>query len=198
VYSNAIPVVADQTASPLWVEIPAAVNSIIAAAALIVAGCFAYMRFVRGRVLHAACRLKLSTKLLVMADDVRAMVITAIVQNAGSLRLIFPLPLVQSVTIYRADTAIWADAIEWGDVLWTEGLYRKRDILTIEGVEQADYSLEPGESIRRDLLVPLPSDPCMAYRVAMHVEACPQLMWRTRPAQTWETEVVFVGGEPDG
>lgn len=58
--------------------------------------------------------------------------------------------------------------------------------------------LEPGERLLRALLVPLPVGDWVAYRVAMHIQACVKMIWRTRPVDSWETEMIVFGDRDHG
>lgn len=182
---------------PLWVEVPATISSIITAAGLIVAGTWAYVRFARGRILHASCKLGLSARKLTMYGDTAALKITATIENSGGLRLLFPASSSQTIAISEADPTIWEDAVQNGEVLWSEGRFYRTDILTHEGAKRDLRTLEPGEQMRRFILVPLADHTCTAYRISMYVEARPKLMWRTQAPHYWETELMFGAEETD-
>jgi hypothetical protein len=187
-----------QTATPLWVQVPTVINYLITAAGIIIAGAWAYVRFARGRILHATCNLGLNVKQLDMPDGARALKITATITNSGGLRLILPLWSDQLITVYRCDSVLWNDAVNHEDkeVLWSEGKFHECNILELEGVRR-ERILEPGERLRRYILVPVVSNPCAAYRIGMSVRAIPKLMWRTQPERMWETEFVFGEKETD-
>lgn len=133
-----------------------------------------------------------------MPNGGNALKISTTIENAGGLRVTFPLSSALTVTVYRADSAMWDDAVQHGEVLWSMGQYRQYDLLAIEGIRPPPKTLEPGERMRRFTLVPIPASPCAAYRISMSVEGHPRLMWRTRPAKRWETELVFGWEETDG
>lgn len=160
---------ASQASTPLWIEVPQAISYVITAAGLIVTGIWAYVRFVRGRVLHPMCQLGLSAKKLDMLDGTAALKVTATISNSGGLRLLFPLSSHQTIRVYRADSVIWNDAFHYGEVLWTEGKFYECDMLTIEGVKRVNRTLDPGGRLRRFLLVPVTDDPCAAYLISMSI-----------------------------
>ena len=160
-------------------------------------GVWAYVRFVRGRILHASCQLGLSVKKLAMPDDTEALKITATIENSGGLRLVFPASSSQTIAIAEANPAIWEDAVQHGEVLWSEGWWYQTDMLTYEGAKRDLRTLEPGEQIRRFILVPLANRSCTAYRISMYVEACPKLMRRTQRPHYWETELMFGSEETE-
>jgi hypothetical protein len=190
-YSALAHVTGQADKSPLWVAIPAAISSIITATGVVIAGVWAYLRFARGRILHASCQLGLSAKKLAMLDGTEALKITAIIENAGGLRLLFPRSSNQIITVFRVDKAMWEDAVQYGEVLWSEGRCHQTDMLTVEGKKPEMKTLEPGEQLRRCMLIPIADIPSHAYRISMYIEAQPKLMWRTRPLLFWETETVF-------
>lgn len=186
-----------QAVTPLWVQVPAVIADIVTALGLVVAGAWSYVRFVRGRTLHASCSLGLSAKQLSMPDGTRALKVTATITNSGGLQVVLPLLSQQLVTVYRCDAALWGNAIKHEDreVVWNAGVIYECNLLKIDGAYKAKI-LEPGERLRRYILVPiLYDDPCVAYRIYMEVNAVPRLMFRTRPSTKWDTELVFGGRE---
>lgn len=124
------------TSGPGWTEIASALNSLVAALAVVIGGWFAYVRYARGRVLHGRCHLDVVDASPVVVAGAPAMRVTATVTNAGSLRLLFPADAPQILTITVADRALWEDACRNGEVLWTEGISCRVDLLTKEGTKE--------------------------------------------------------------
>jgi hypothetical protein len=186
--------------APLWVSIPTAINSILTGAAVVIGGTFAYIRFVRGRVLRASCEPDVEATEITLPDHTRALVVTAIIKNNGSLRLVFPEGTKQILTVSRADAALWTDACQHGEVLWSASTCHEEDLLTVEGTKDLTIKLEPGERIRRHLLVPVPHNhcyahrgatrECYAYKIKLQIEAKPKMMLRTRDTGVWRTETI--------
>lgn len=186
--------------TPLWQSIPASISSILAGAAVVIGGAFAYIRFVRGRVLRASCEPEVEATEITLPDSTRALAVTAIIKNNGSLRLVFPEGCNQTLTISRADSALWSDACQYGEVLWTSGTCHEEDLLTVEGIKDLTIKLEPGERIRRHLLIPVPynhclshrgaASQCFAYKLELKIEAAPMMMFRARDAGVWRTEAI--------
>jgi hypothetical protein len=166
---------------------------------VVIGGAFAYIRFVRGRVLRASCEPEVEATEVTLPDSTRALAVTAIIKNNGSLRLVFPEGCNQTSTISRADAALWSDACQYGEVLWTSGTCHEKDLLTVEGIKDLTIKLEPGERIRRHLLIPVPynhylshrgaASQCFAYKLELKIEAAPMMMFRTReygaPRRLW-------------
>lgn len=182
-------------ADPTWKDVIAAANDTIRTVAIVVAGVFAYVRFLRGRVLHSNLTLSLECE-LVKVNGEAAMQVTAGWLNSGSFRMIFPENCDATLTVYAIDRAVWSKPTEAGEILWTAGKRRELDLLIKEGVKQADIELEPGESYETTALVPLPTGPWVAYRVDLLVESCPRMVWRTREAFVWEQNMIVL--ENDG
>jgi hypothetical protein len=186
--------------TPLWQSVPAAISSILAGAAVVIGGTFAYVRFVRGRVLRASCEPEVDATELILPDSTRALAVTATIKNNGSLRLVFPEGCNQTLTISRADAALWTDACRYGEVLWTSGTCHEEDLLTVEGSKDLTIMLEPGDRIRRQLLIPVPYNHCLshggvisqcfAYKLELKIEAAPMMMFRARDAGVWRTEAI--------
>jgi hypothetical protein len=69
----------------------------------------------------------------------------------------------------------------------------------VEKVRDVAEELEPGEQLRRSVLVPLPPGSWWAYRVSLQVDARPQGLFRTLDPFTWKTESLLItGGLDDG
>jgi hypothetical protein len=190
-----------------WATIVTAIGSVVETLAIVVGGAFAYMKFARGRVLHARVDLDLQARELEV-DGAHALLIAATVTNAGTLRITFPANVSQRLVLTLADSILWRDACNatHPEMLWTEGIHcYDQDILVVEGRREVNPDpkdpnpfLEPGERLRRTLLVPMPEDELVAYRVSLTVTARPRLIWRTGRADSWKTELVAAKGQSDG
>jgi hypothetical protein len=179
-------------AGPNWADAVSAIAGALTLVALVLGGLVGYVRFLRRRVLHASCHPDLAVVLTrVAGGDV--LQISATATNEGSYRLRFPAGSQQIVTICKADQAMWDDAQgHGGEILWSEGLCCRYDLLTTEGVRDGNFLLEPGQRLVRSLLVPIPGDPGLAYYVNLFVEARAQWIWRLKDTQDWSTERTIV------
>jgi hypothetical protein len=178
-------------ADPTWKDVIAAVNDTIRTVAIVVGGVFAYVRFLRGRVLHPKLTLSLECKLVKLNGE-GAMQVTAAWLNSGSFRMIFSESCDATLTVYAIDRAVWSKPTEAGEILWTAGKHRELDLLIKEGVKQADIVLEPGEGYETTALVPLPTGPWVAYRVDLSVVSCPRMVWKTREPLIWEQNTIVL------
>jgi hypothetical protein len=183
-------------AGPTWTDIVGAVNGSLTFVALVAGGTVAYVRFLRGRVLHASCDLELTAALVGVGDET-AIQVTATATNAGSYRLRFPAGTRQVVTACQADRAMWNDARRFGgETLWSAGVFYQQELLTTEGERDGDFYLEPGQRLVRCLLIPTPgpAGSGLAYYLSMYVEARPQFVKALRPKQDWSTELTLAKG----
>jgi hypothetical protein len=168
----------------------AAVNDSIRTAAILVGAAFAYMRFLRGRILHSNLTLSLECQLTRIGSG-SAMRVAATILNSGSFRMTFPIDCRQVVAVEAIDQAVWSVATEYGEILWSEGIRREVDLSTDEGVKEIGSELEPGETYETSVLVPLPAGPWIAYRVTLAVDSVPRLIWRTTEPFVWETNEII-------
>ena len=180
--------------SPTWTDIVVAVNGTLTFIALVVGGTVAYVRFLRGRVLHAHCQLDLTAAVVAVGDDA-AIQVTATAMNAGSYRLRFPPGTRQVVSVCQADRAMWDDARRFGgQTRWSAGIFHQQELLTTEEERDDDFYLEPGQRLVRCMLIPAPgpSGSGLAYYLNLYVEARPQFVKALRPKQEWSTELTLV------
>ena len=158
--------------------------------ALLVAGWFGYVRFLRGRTFHSALDPVLTAELLEIGSG-KALRVTAQIENTGSFRMDFPDDCSQELILSCADAPVWVDGVANGEVLWTEGATRFVDLLVEEAQRpERVESLEPGQTVVRDRLVPVPEGEWLAYRVTLKVKCRARLVWRSRSPRTWETHLV--------
>jgi hypothetical protein len=164
----------------------------------VVGGAVGYLRFLRRRLLHASCQLDLTAE-LGRTTAGTALLITATATNAGSYRLRFPPETAQLVAVSTADRAMWDDAADNdGEILWSQGICYRQELLVTEGARDDGYFLEPGQRLVRSLLVPTLPESALAYYVYLYVEAAPQLIRSLRPVQNWSTELTLVEEETHG
>ena len=177
--------------NPAWEGIVTAANDTIRTAVIVVGGAFAYVRFLRGRVLHSNLTLSLECH-LAKVDGKPAMQVSAGWLNSGSFRMVFTEDCDATLTVYAIDRAVWSNPTESGQILWTAGKSQSLDLLTEDGIKQADVELEPGEGGTTSALVPLPIGRWVAYKVNLSVESHPRMIWRTREALIWEQDTIVL------
>jgi len=195
-----------QAADDAVVTWPSALTSLCAASTVLLAaigGFVGYTRFHRARTLHVSVDIELTVKVSLNPDGHKALLIFVAFTNAGSYLLSFPTnppehdssfppdtPL-QLVSVAFADRAMWDDAAEYGEMLWTMGETISQEISKYEGSELPLGKLEPGQRLSRCLLVPLPDD-CVACFVAASVRAFPLWLGRPRPSVPFGTERIVL------
>jgi hypothetical protein len=101
---------------PAWDAAISAVNEIVNAAAIVIGGVFAYLRVLRGRVIHSNLALSLECKLAKVADK-PAMQITASWLNSGTFRMIFPVTCSAMVTVCHRSHSVFISDRDRGDPL---------------------------------------------------------------------------------
>jgi hypothetical protein len=108
------------------------------------------------------------------------------------MRLIFSRDCPAPLIVTAATPEMWANALQHGEVRWSQGADRRQDLFVVEKVREHEQELEPGEQMRRARLVPLPPGSWSAYRVTLQVDARPQGIFRTLGAFTWNTESLLM------
>jgi hypothetical protein len=182
------------SADPSWTDIASSMASAVTAIGVVIAGAFAYLRYARGRVSHARCEASLSAELVDLEPSSGLLVHTRMT-NAGTLQLEFSQDCLASLTITSAGAALWEDAANRGEPLWSAGVHREQDLFTVEGVRESPETLEPGEALQRATLIPLPPGRWIAHRLQLDLEARPRVWLRTRDPISWRTEAIFVPGK---
>lgn len=179
--------------SPEWVS---AISGGLGTLAVLVAGGFAYIRFVRGRVHHPDLSVVLKPTLAHLESS-PALSLQLVLKNVGTLRLFVDPRRVQRVAVHGVDAAMWQDGQAHGDVLWSEGLIAEIDLMTEEGYKLKGFDLEPGETSEQSLLIPLGTSSQLAYRVSAFVEACPyRLLGQRSKHRLWKSHTILLSGEP--
>jgi hypothetical protein len=174
------------------VALPEAVSagaSVAQALAVVVAGGFAYFKFIRGRTFRPRTTIELAGHLVAVGDGLAAHVSVSI-QNAGASRLVLSGDHVQLLEVHGADAYVWNDAVASNDgvVLWSEGSERLVDLLSFEGRKVGGWPLEPGEHFFRELLVPLRFAE-HAYRIRVTFRSDPDRRGRL---STWQRELIVM------
>lgn len=145
-----------------WSNIVTATAAATQAFAVAVAGGFGYARFIRRRAHHSALDPTLKAELVTISTG-RGIRVTAQIANTGSFRMEFPIGCAQLVTLECADQAVWTDGVTNGEVLWTSGTSRFVDLIVEEARRPVkDEALEPGQTIVRERLIPVPPGPWVA------------------------------------
>jgi hypothetical protein len=180
-----------------WQDILKAVAPAVTAAVAVIAGAFAYAKFLRGRTFRpvplltlAACEVQVWRQPALRVD--------VSVKNIGVTALRMDKDYSQRVDVFLADEATWEAAAISQDtpVLWHKagdphrsvdffleaGLlsykvprYRKNQHADQSDQLPDDYRLAAGQETTRSLLVPV--DPAPAYLVLVTFQACPHASW---------------------
>lgn len=220
-----VTIAAAEGGDPVWVSATQAVAAVVA----VVLAIGAYFKFVRSRVFQPRLSLDLAVEPHAIYST-PALRVDAEIKNDGQTAVLFDQCFAQVLEIFLADEAVWEDAISSNDgvVLWYDGVspHRVLDVLLEPGLlsHQAqsyregspldgpsaaasifavpDHVLEPGERIRRSLLVPVMNSE--AYLVQLSVHACPHANWwsnwthrhcrgGTREPDQWQIRTVVLG-----
>jgi hypothetical protein len=180
-----------------WQDILKAVAPAVTAAVAVIAGAFAYAKFLRGRTFRPVAMLMLSA-CEVKVWDQPALRVDVSVKNSGLTALRMDEDYSQRVDVFLANEATWEAAAISPEkvVLWHQGgdPHRSVDFFLESGLlsysvpryrggqlpDQSDklpraYRLEAGQEATRSLLVPV--DPAPAYLVLVTFQACPHASW---------------------
>ena len=87
------------------------VSAIITAVGVIIAGGFAYFKFIKGRTFRPRCSIDIDPQLMEIGES-RALQVSVTVRNEGLVALLFPSDIPQSLFVGQADSAIWKQACE--------------------------------------------------------------------------------------
>ena len=220
-----VTILAAEGGDPLWVSAAQAVGAAVA----VVLAIGAYFKFVRSRVFQPRLSLDLAVESHEVYSA-PALRVDAEIKNDGQTAVLLDQCFAQLLEVFLADEAVWEDAVSAADgvVLWYDGVspHRTMDMLLEPGLfghavqpyrespppggpsakdalfAVPDHLLEPGERIRRSLLVPV--DHAAAYLVQLSIHACSHANWwsywphrrctsRTRQPDQWQIRKVVPG-----
>jgi hypothetical protein len=167
----------------------------ITATGLVVAGFFAYFKFVKGRTFHPRCLMNMDCELVELAKG-RMLRVSVTLRNDSQIALLFPSEASQVLAIGEMDRSMWRQScatgrpVPWEDtkpIIWgldaPEGqiLYPReekkkkswRPWRTRSWLRQyvSGDKLEPGEQWARSTLVPVRSG-SVAFLLRAEVGAC--------------------------
>lgn len=175
-YISSMLLAASSANDPWWATALAAANDAFTVAAIIAGGLFTYFRFVRGRTLHSDLSLTIGAEAVSLANR-QALRLKVVLENTGTVLLALPLDCKQTITVNAADTTLWEQITEDGDVRWRSNGGNGVDVVCDNGLRLADQQLEPGESFVNCLLVEVPLESWVACHVSLMVEARPKNLW---------------------
>jgi hypothetical protein len=186
--------------APPWIAIFGTISALITAIGVILAGAFAYFKFVKGRTLHPRCSIAIDSK-IVKIEGARALQISVIAQNEGQIALLLLSDAPQRLIVVQADSTVWEQAcnhkrpVQWeksaikptycglaipeGELVdppkQEEGLQHPRWWRWLSRrwlLELLDGDkLEPGEQWARSALVPVAPN-SVAYLLRIEINAC--------------------------
>lgn len=174
-----------------WKDVVTATNDTLQTSVVLVVAIAGYFKFVRGRVLHEELDPRIEPELVVVSG-VKALRVTATIKNTGGYKMEFPLTCTQLVTVHCVDATMWNSARSTGDIIWTGATYNGVDLLRRDGVKFADEVLEPGQTIVRCRLLPIPAGTWVAYRVTLEVDAVARPLRRQGKQLRFETHVILL------
>jgi hypothetical protein len=100
---------AASSATPTWVTIFGTASAVITAIGLIVAGAFAYFKYIKGRTLHPRCSIDIEPYLTEVGKT-RALRVSVILRNEGHIALLIPSNVEQRLLVSQADSREWSHA----------------------------------------------------------------------------------------
>ncbi len=100
---------APASTAPAWVAISGTLSAIITATGVIIAGGFAYFKFIKGRTFRPRCSLDIGAQLTKIGES-RALQVSITVRNEGLVALLFPSNIPQRLFVGQADSAMWKQA----------------------------------------------------------------------------------------
>ena len=172
----------------------------ITAAGVLIAGAFAYFKFIKGRTLHPRCSIAIDSQLVTIRGS-RGLRVSVTARNEGQVALLVLYNAPQRLLISQADSTVWKQACERRQaVQWEESEIQltKCGLAISEGelLDPPDEvqepqdppwwrwlsrrwllqlldgdKLEPGEQWARSALVPVEPD-SVAYLLRTEVSAC--------------------------
>jgi hypothetical protein len=180
---------------PSWVAVSGTVSAIITATGVIIAGSFAYFKFVKGRIFHARTFIDMDCQFVELAKD-RMLRVSVTLRNESQIALLFLSEASQVLIIGEADRTIWRQACErrqpvrWEDtepILWSLDAPEGQILRPPRQVQKRSWwrrltrgwllrylsgeKVEPGEQWTRSTLVPVASG-SVAFLLRAEVSAC--------------------------
>jgi hypothetical protein len=111
---------AASSAAPSWVAIFGTASAIITAIGLIIAGSFAYFKFVKGRTLHPRCSIDIDPQ-VVGVGKTHALRVSVTARNEGQTALLVLSDVQQQLLVSQADSIVWQRACDCRQpVRWEE------------------------------------------------------------------------------
>jgi hypothetical protein len=183
----------DSAAASLQVvkDVAGIVGSIVQATALVVAGVWAYYWFVRGRTFFS--RVDWSIELHEVTAGGRTLIhVRVSLRNAGASRLVLHDPAVVRRVAFLPPTAVvLTGRSRWQTVPPAEG--------SVAGLFEWQESIEPGETVQDETLIPVPSLPDeakpLAWRVTMTLMVRRRALRRSNRLVAWPASAIVV---PEG
>jgi hypothetical protein len=174
-------------------SVSSSISNLAQAAALVIGGAWAYLKFIRGRTFKSRARLELSAERHRYEDD-PALLVTVAMQNEGLSKINLSLPNEKFVRVDAISPETWMPDLTLD---WDEDAVLLRRVPLL----QAHKWLEPGETINDHLLIPLrtteaslpdaQSSKPIAYRVTARVTQPPRRWSRGTKGQTWTAVLVL-------
>ncbi len=184
---------------PHWLSTLGAIAPVVTAIIAVLVGIAGYSKFIRGRTFHPRLTLEIKATASNIGGYSAVLVVLTI-KNDGHMGVLLDAGYAQILDIFIADAPVWDDAVASTDgvLLWYDGVepHRRIDVLAdpgllshaapsyrgssireglealgeLSGVLLYTHTLEPGEQIHRELLVPV-SD-AVAYLLELSIHGC--------------------------
>jgi hypothetical protein len=178
-------------AAPTWTEIARGIAAVVQVLAIVVAGSWAYYKFVRGRTFKPRAEIDVDAGLL-EADGDKAISLTVGFRNAGLIYIEFPpgMNATRLVRVWGTDATSAGTNPYWGDELILVDLFEGHD------------GCEVGETLTDHVLLPVPTAcgseqrPWRAFRIEVMIVS-PKRVGPTGRPRPWRATAILADALSD-
>lgn len=182
-----------EAVSTPWGSIAAGTNDGLQAAALVLGGTIGYLRYIRGRLLHASLVLTVEADLVEIAGR-DALSVTTGISNAGTLRMGFRPNGEERVTVYCLSEQQWQAEPDGAAEQWTTAAPSVTwdQLIDNDGFKDLTIDYEPGDAVKTTRLVALPPGNWVAYKICFHVDSAARMIARSQRPYRWDTSTLLI------
>jgi hypothetical protein len=176
-----------------WSNIATASAAILQAVALVVAGAFGYVRFIRRRVHHASITPEV-TVVLTKVDGRKSLKVDTAIKNTGTYMMVFTATCEQLVRLSFLERSKWRTDCHDARLPWTQGPAAMEwdQLVDDYGFKNTTIAIEPGDTLEKSWLVPVPPGDWVAYQVTFDVDACAKKVVTTARQVRWSVADVVM------
>lgn len=196
--------------SATWPDLLTEITNAITAIAIVVGGAFAYLKFIKGRVLNAATLVEINATLTsrplaqhLASPRPGALLVEMVIRNNAQSMLTIPkdseqLVYVRSVTeeeLTRAGQDLTQHALSWK---CPDAYYAEANILLLDQGQEHDIPLGPGGAITLTAVFPVPSGHNAAAFLVAGYSWTVSGSWPRRSCSWTEGRTLVVPGHESG